>query len=114
MVNESLEAARILADEGIDAAVVDIHTIKPIDKDLVLEMARSCGAIVTCENHQINNGLGSAVAEVLCEELPTPMLRVDVKEMFGEVGSESYLKERFGLTAKDICDHARKVISRKK
>ena len=114
MVNESLEAAKILADEGINAAVVDMHTIKPIDRDLILEMARTCGAIVTCENHQINNGLGSAVAEVLCEELPTPMLRVGVKEMFGEVGSESYLKERFGLTAEVICDHARKVISRKK
>jgi transketolase len=113
MVNESLEAAKILADDGVDAAVVDMHTIKPIDRDLILEMARTCGAIVTCENHQINNGLGSAVAEVLCEELPTPMLRVGVKEMFGEVGSESYLKERFGLTAEVICDHARKVLSRK-
>jgi len=113
MVNEALEAAKILADDGVDAAVVDMHTIKPIDRDLILEMARTCGALVTCENHQINNGLGSAVAEVLCEEYPTPMLRVGVKEMFGEVGSESYLKERFGLTAEVICDHARKVISRK-
>jgi transketolase len=113
MVNEALKAAKILADEGIDAAVVDMHTIKPIDQALVIEMAETCGAIVTCENHQITNGLGSAVAEVLAESTPTPMLRVGVKDMFGEVGSEDYLKERFGLTAEVICDHARKVIERK-
>jgi transketolase len=113
MVNEALKAAEILADEGIDAAVVDMHTIKPIDQALVIEMAETCGAIVTCENHQITNGLGSAVAEVLAESMPTPMLRVGVKDMFGEVGSEDYLKERFGLTAEVICDHARKVMARK-
>jgi transketolase len=113
MVNEALEAAKILGDKGINAAVVDMHTVKPIDQELVLKMAQSCRAIVTCENHQIVNGLGSAVAEVLAEALPTPMLRVGVKEMFGEVGSENYLKKRFGLTSEDICDHARSVISRK-
>jgi transketolase len=113
MVDQALEAAKRLENDGIDAAVVDMHTIKPIDTELVLQMAEGCGAIVTCENHQINNGLGSAVAEVLAETLPTPMLRVGVKDLFGEVGSEEYLIERFGLSADAICDHARKVITRK-
>jgi len=113
MVNEALKAAEILAAEGISAYVVDMHTIKPIDRDLVIHMAKVCGAVVTCENHQIVNGLGSAVAEVLVESLPTPMERVGVKEMFGEVGSVEYLKNRFGLTAEVICRHAKQVIKRK-
>jgi len=114
MVNESLKAAELLAQQGISAAVVDMHTIKPIDRELVIQMAQTCGAIVTCENHQIVNGLGSAVAEVLAEEIPTPMLRVGVKEMFGEVGSLDYLKERFGLTAAVICAHVEQVLEKKK
>ena len=114
MVNETLDAADLLAQEGISAAVVDMHTIKPIDRALILRLAQRCGAIVTCENHQINNGLGSAVAEVLVENLPTPMRRVGVKDLFGEVGSEDYLKQRFGLTSDVICDHAKQVISLKK
>ena len=114
MLIESLKAAKILEEEGISAAVVDMHTIKPIDKDLVLEMAEQCGAILTCENHQIINGLGSAVAEVLAENYPTPMLRVGVKDLFGEVGSQAYLTERFGLSAESICEHARKLVSKKK
>ena len=114
MINEALKAADLLKIDGISAAVVDMHTIKPIDRDLVLQLAQSCGAIVTCENHQITNGLGSAVAEVLAEELPTPMLRVGVKDLFGEVGSVEYLKERFGLTADGICSHAKRVINLKK
>jgi transketolase len=68
---------------------------------------------VTCENHQIVNGLGSAVAEVLVEEIPTPMVRVGVKDLFGEVGSLDYLKERFGLTATVIVEHAEKVLEKK-
>lgn len=114
MVKEALKAADLLAQEGIAAAVVDMHTIKPIDRALVLQLAKTCGAIVTCENHQITNGLGSAVAEVLAEELPTPMLRVGVKDLFGEVGSVDYLKERFGLTADVICKHAKQAINFKK
>lgn len=114
MVNEALKAAELLAQQGISAAVVDMHTIKPIDRELVIQMAQTCGAIVTCENHQVVNGLGSAVAEVLAEEIPTPMLRVGVKEMFGEVGQVDYLKERFGLTAAVICAHAQQVLEKKK
>ncbi len=114
MVSEALKAAETLASQGISAKVVDMHTIKPIDRDLVIQLARECGAIVTCENHQIVNGLGSAVAEVLAEEIPTPMQRVGVKEMFGEVGSVDYLKERFGLTAPVICMHVQQVLEKKK
>lgn len=114
MVNEALKAARLLQQEGISAAVVDMHTIKPIDRELVLALAERCGAFVTCENHQITNGLGSAVAEVLSEDLPTPLLRVGVKDLFGEVGSVDYLKERFGLTAEAIWSHAKQVMSLKK
>ncbi len=114
MVNEALKAAELLAQQGVFAAVVDMHTIKPIDRELVIQMAQTCGAIVTCENHQVVNGLGSAVAEVLAEEIPTPMLRVGVKEMFGEVGQVDYLKERFGLTAAVICAHAEQVLQKKK
>jgi transketolase len=114
MVGEALKAADLLAEKGISATVVDMHTIKPIDRDLVIHLAETCGAIVTCENHQIVNGLGSAVAEVLTEEIPTPMLRVGVKDLFGEVGSLDYLKERFGLTAAVIVEHAEQVLEKKK
>ena len=114
MVNEALKAATLLEEIGISATVVDMHTIKPIDRDLVIQLAEVCGAIVTCENHQIFNGLGSAVAEVLAEEYPVPMLRVGVKDLFGEVGPVDYLKERFGLTASVISEHAQQVLEKKK
>jgi transketolase len=113
MVGEALKAATLLAERGIFATVVDMHTIKPIDRNLVIQLAATCGAIVTCENHQIVNGLGSAVAEVLVEEIPTPMVRVGVKDLFGEVGTLDYLKERFGLTATVIVEHAEKVLEKK-
>jgi len=113
LVNEALEAAMLLEEKGISTTVVDMHTIKPIDRDLVIHLAETCGAIVTCENHQVANGLGSAVAEVLVEEIPVPMLRVGVKDLFGEVGPLDYLKERFGLTATAIVEHAEKVLEKK-
>jgi transketolase len=113
MVGEALKAATLLAERGIFATVVDMHTIKPIDRNLVIQLAATCGAIVTCENHQIVNGLGSAVAEVLVEEIPTPMVRVGVKDLFGEVGTLDYLKERFGLTATVIVENAEKVLEKK-
>lgn len=102
MVGEALKAADLLAKDGISAAVIDMHTIKPIDAALILRYAEKTGFIVTCENHQIYNGLGSAVAEVLCENRPVPMKRIGVNDEFGEVGTEDYLKERFGLTAENI------------
>ena len=110
---ESVAAARLLEEEGISAAVVDMYSIKPIDGDLLEAMARKTGAILTCENHQVTNGLGSAVAETLAERYPTHVARHGVQDLFGEVGSLSYLKERFGLTAAAIAERARGIVARK-
>jgi len=113
MVNEALKAAEMLANDGISASVVDMHTIKPIDRGLIVQLAKTCGAIVTCENHQVTNGLGSAVAEVLVEEFPVPMARIGVKDVFGEVGSFDYLIKRFELTADHIVSQSKKLLLRK-
>ncbi len=113
MVHEALKAAAALKEEGIKAGVVDMFTVKPIDKGLVVECAEKTGAIVTVENHNIINGLGSAVAEVLVENRPVPMERVGVLDRFGEVGEQGFLMEKFGLTADDIRNASRKVLERK-
>lgn len=113
MVNESLMAAEALASEGIAAAVINIHTIKPIDADAVIKAASETGALVTAENHNVIGGLGSAVAEVLAEQRPTPLERVGVKDRFGQVGKAPYLMGVFGITAADIAKAARKAIARK-
>lgn len=113
MVYEALKAADILADKGISARVLDMHTIKPVDKEAVEAAARDCGAIVTAENHNATGGLGSAVCEVLAESTPVPVERVGVKESFGEVGTQDYLQKRFGLTSDGIVDSVMKCISRK-
>lgn len=83
MVAEALKAAQMLAQQGVSAAVIDMFTLKPIDRELIKTYAAKTGRIVTCENHSIHNGLGSAVAEVLAEECPAPMRRVGVKERYG-------------------------------
>lgn len=113
MVYEALKAAWALEEEGIDAAVIDMHTIKPIDREAIIKAARNCGAVVTAENHNIINGLGSAVAEVLSGHCPVPLERVGVMDEFGEVGSQVYLMERFGLTAEKIREKVQKAIRRK-
>jgi transketolase len=102
MVAESLLAADLLQDLGIKATVIDMYSIKPIDKDLIVKYAKQTKAVVTAENHNIIGGLGSAVAEVLGEHCPTRMRRIGVKEQFGQVGKTEYLKEFYRLTAKDI------------
>ncbi len=112
-VIHALEAAEALAEEGISARVVDMFTVKPIDRECIVRCAGETGAIVTCENGNIIGGLGSAVAEVLVETKPVPMERVGVQDEFGEVGPQSYLEERFGLTSKFIVEKAKKAISRK-
>lgn len=101
-VSECLLAADALAEKGISARVIDLYTIKPLDKEAVIQAAKETGAIVTVENHNINGGLGSAVAEVLAENCPARMRRIGSMDEFGEVGPVSYLKERFGLTAANI------------
>lgn len=113
-VSEAIEAAKILAGRGISARVLDMFTIKPIDKEAIIKSAKETGAIVTAENHNIINGLGSAVAEVLSENEPVPMERIGAQDVFGEVGPVDYLKERFGLTANDIVNKVEKALARKK
>ncbi|NLC83896.1 MAG: transketolase family protein [Ruminococcaceae bacterium] len=112
-VAESLKAAQILAGKGISVRVVNMFTVKPIDREAVIKAAKETGAIVTAENHNVINGLGSAVAEVLAQECPTPLEMVGVKDEFGEVGPVEYLAERFGLVAKNIVEAAEKAIARK-
>ena len=113
MVAEALNAAYMLKKKGISARVIDMFTLKPIDREEIIKCAKETGAIVTAENHNIINGLGSAVAEVLVENIPTPMERIGVKDLFGEVGPVDYLKERFELTANDIVKNVEKVLERK-
>ncbi|MEG1500949.1 MAG: transketolase family protein [Clostridiales bacterium] len=114
MVEKALEAAKILAEEGISAAVANIHTIKPLDKEFVVELASQCGCALTVEEHSIIGGLGSAVAETLAENAPLPMLRVGVPDVFGQSGKPAELLEYYGLTAKNIVKQAKLVLAKKK
>ncbi len=113
MVSLALEAAENLKKEGLEARVINIHTIKPIDKDIIVEAARETRAIVTAEEHNIIGGLGSAVAEVLAESYPAVMERVGVKDTFGESGSGDELLVKYGLTAEKIAEAARRAIGRR-
>ncbi|MBP7902470.1 MAG: transketolase family protein [Spirochaetes bacterium] len=114
MMQEVLKAADMLKKDGISTAVIDMHTIKPIDAELIVKYASQTGLIVTCENHQIYNGLGSAVAEVVADKCPVTVKRIGVNDLFGEVGTQDYLKERFGLTALNIYTTAKNSLSSKK
>lgn len=112
-VSEALVAASLLAVEGISVRVLDMFTINPIDKDAIILAAKETGAIVTAENHNINNALGSAVAETICENFPVPLVRVGAKNTFGEVGSADYLKQRFEIDANSIVKAVKNVIEKK-
>jgi len=114
MVHLALEASDMLKAEGIDAGVINIHTIKPIDKSLLIDAARKSGAIVTAEEHNIIGGLGSAVAEVVAEGCPVPVIRVGVEDAYGRSGQVPELLEIYGLTSKNIADKARVAVSLKK
>ena len=113
MVARAIEAAELLKEDGISARVVNIHTWKPIDKDAIIKCAKETGAIVTCENHNVCNGLGSAVAEVVCQNSPVPMRLVGVKDEFGQVGKNAYLSEQYHITTQDIVEAAREVVKNK-
>lgn len=102
MVSKALEAAEILAADGINARVIDIHTIKPFDSEIVVKAAKECGAIVTAEEHSIIGGLGSAVAEAVVKEAPVKIAMIGIKDTFGESGKPAELLEKYGLTEKDI------------
>jgi len=113
MVSESLKAAKILAQEGMEAQVINMHTIKPLDKEAIIRAAHETGAIVTAEEHQIHGGLGSAVSEVLVQNLPVPLEMVAVNDTFGESGEAEELLEKYHLKDIDIVEAAKKVVTRK-
>ena len=102
MVPEAIKAAASLKRKGVSAAVLDLPAIKPIDAETIVKFAQKCGRVVTAEEHNVMGGMGSAVAEVLCESRPTPMKRVGVMDTFGESGEASELLKKYGLTSSDI------------
>ncbi len=113
MVEKAITAAQMLEEKGIDARVINIHTIKPIDRDIIEKAAKETGAVVTCEEHNIIGGLGSAVAEVIAETHPAALERVGVCDKFGKSGEPNALLEEYGLTAENIAEKAMKAIKRK-
>ncbi len=113
MVHEALTAAELLKKEGISARVINIATIKPLDKEIILTAAKETGAIVTAEEHNIIGGLGSAVCELLAEELPTPVIRVGTNDVFGRSGKVPPLMEMYGLTAINLVAKAKEAIAKK-
>ena len=113
MVSVALEARERLAAEGISARVVNIHTIKPIDGEILAKAARETGAIVTAEEHNVIGGLGSAVAESVCESCPVPVVRVGVKDTYGHSGTVPALLEAYGLTAANVVAAAKSAIAKK-
>ncbi len=113
LVWEALEAAKKLEKDGVDIRVVNMHTIKPLDRDIILRAARETGALVTAEEHQIIGGLGSAVAEVLAAENPVPVEMVGMNDQFGESGSPEELIDKYGLRSENIISKIHKVLIRK-
>jgi transketolase len=114
MVAEALKARETLLAEGIDAGVINMSTIKPLDTETVIAAAKQCGAIVTAEEHSIIGGLGSAVAEVLSESSPAPLVRIGVRDQFGTSGDSDGLMKHYRLSAADIRDGVREAIRKKK
>ena len=113
LVIQALIAAELLAKKGIDVRVIDCHTLKPLDEQMVLKAAKETGAIVTAENNIIFGGLGSAVAEVLVEKYPIPMKRVGVQDTFAESGPYLEVIDKYGLTARHIVKAVNEVLKRK-
>ena len=109
-VNESLIAAEKLAKEGIEAKVINIHTIKPIDEDLIVEAAKECGKVVTVEEHSVIGGLGSAVCDVLSAKCPVPVCKIGVQDTFGESGPAVELIKKYGLDSEGIYNSIKKFI----
>ena len=106
LVPEAIKAAELLKDKGISAAVIDMHTLKPLDEALVLKYAKKTGAIVTAENHQVSGGLGASVASFLAKAHPTKMAMVGIQDEFGQVGTQAWLQEHYKLTADEIVRQA--------
>lgn len=114
MVHIALQAKELLAKDGIDAEVINIHTIKPIDEELLIKSAKKTGCVVTAEEHNVIGGLGGAVCEVLSEKCPVPVKRVGVEDKFGKSGKVPVLLEEYGLTAENIAAKAKEAIKLKK
>jgi transketolase len=114
MVGRCIEAAKVLKREGIDARIIEIHTLKPIDEGLIVQAAQETGAIVTAEEHSIIGGLGGAVTEVLSSQCPVPILRVGIADTFTETGPYEALLDRYGMGVIDIVASARRALVRKK
>ena len=112
-VHMALEARELLAAEGISARVINIHTIKPLDKEIILDAAAKTGAIVVAEEHNVIGGLGSAVAEAICESKPVPVMRVGIEDTFGRSGKVAPLLEMYGLTPANIAAKAKIAIANK-
>lgn len=113
-VEQALVAAELLKADGIHASVVNMATIKPLDQEMVLEEAKRCGCIVTCEEHSVIGGLGAAVCEFLSETMPTPVLRVGTNDCYGRSGSAKVLLSMFGLDAAAICEKAKAAMQMKR
>lgn len=113
MVDMALEARKLLAADGINARVINIHTIKPIDRDIIIKAAAETGAIVTAEEHNVIGGLGSAVCDVVCETKPVPVVKVGVEDKFGKSGKVPVLLEEYGLTPANIAAKAKAAIKLK-
>lgn len=113
MVEAAMQAKEMLKSLGVNARVINIHTIKPIDKDLIIKAAKETGVIITAEEHSVIGGLGSAVAEVVSENCPVRVVRIGVNDVFGESGKPNELLEGYGLTAENIVEKAKKLVSEK-
>ena len=113
MVYEAIEAAKTLAQEGIEATVINIHTIKPIDKDIIIEAAKKTNLVLTVEEHSVIGGLGEAVCDVLCENYPTKVVKIGVNDEFGHSGPAVDLLKQFGLCAENIVNKAKEAVKAK-
>ena len=112
MVNEAMEASKALAELGISARVINIHTIKPIDRDIIINAAKETGKIITVEEHSVIGGLGSAVSEVVTETVPVPVVKIGVQDVFGHSGPAVALLKEFGLCADNIVKTAKQVLGK--
>lgn len=110
MVHEALEAEKMLHAEGIDAEIITIHCIKPLDEDIVVQSAKKTGKVMTLENHNIHGGLYSAVTEVLARNCPVPVVPIGIQDHFGEVGKTRFLMEKYGLNKEKIVEEAKKLL----
>ncbi|HWP95364.1 MAG TPA: transketolase family protein [Syntrophomonadaceae bacterium] len=114
MVAPCLEAARLLEEQGIKVSVIDMHTIKPLDVDLVVRKARETGAILTAEEHSIIGGLGSAVCEAVCQAFPVPVCRLGINDVFGQSGTPDQLLQHYGLNIENIVKNVNKIMEMKR